>query len=159
MSYVSGMADFSEALQGAFDTKVDTQTHKEDLAKKADLENPKFTADITVTGSVKAGAFRSVSDRHLKEDIRSMPEVDLGTLKAMKFRFKSNNHRTQSDTEKKRPDHIGLIAQDVQRVVPEAVFTDVDGYLSIEYASLVAILIDKVNKLELEVQKLKEFKR
>jgi len=141
------MLDFSESLKAAFDTKVDTTQHAADLALKANKASPTFTGDVIVGGRVKASSFQTTSDRRLKTNIRSLEEVDLGSLKAMKFRFKDAS-----------VDRIGLIAQDVQQIVPEAVWKDVDGMLSIDYNALVAVCIDKINKLEREVEALKEIK-
>jgi hypothetical protein len=46
--------------------------------------------------------------------------------------------------------HIGVIAQDVEKVIPEIVHTAADGYKSVEYAKLVAVLIEAVKELKIE---------
>ncbi|MCF7919582.1 MAG: tail fiber domain-containing protein [Candidatus Cloacimonetes bacterium] len=47
---------------------------------------------------------------------------------------------------------IGLIAQDVESVVPEVVNTDLDGYKSVEYDKLAALLIEAVKEMEHQIQ-------
>ena len=41
---------------------------------------------------------------------------------------------------------MGLIAQEVEKVVPEVVQTGHDGYKSVDYSSLVALLIEAINE-------------
>jgi len=42
----------------------------------------------------------------------------------------------------------GLIAQDVEQVIPEVVSTDVNGYLNVDYSRLVPVLIEAVKELK-----------
>ena len=45
--------------------------------------------------------------------------------------------------------HIGLMAQDLQHVVPEAVIPSEDGdFLTVDYNSLVALLVEAIRELE-----------
>lgn len=46
-----------------------------------------------------------------------------------------------------KPEHMGLIAQDVQRVFPQLISKDDDGYLQLDYSGLVAPLIEAVKTL------------
>ena len=55
-----------------------------------------------------------------------------------------------------KKNNIGCIAQDLQKLYPELVTTNEDGYLSIEETKLVYLLIDEVKKLKEEVDKLKK---
>jgi hypothetical protein len=47
---------------------------------------------------------------------------------------------------------IGYLAQDVQKLFPELVREDKDGYLSLDYMGLIPILVEaiKVQKLQIE---------
>lgn len=51
--------------------------------------------------------------------------------------------------------HVGLIAQEVEKVLPEAVTDDADGFKSLDYNAVVAVLVGEVNKLKAEVKALK----
>lgn len=55
-----------------------------------------------------------------------------------------------------RPRAIGLIAQDVQAVFPEAVRTNADGYLMVDYAGLVGVLVEAVKELADRVDELEQ---
>lgn len=57
---------------------------------------------------------------------------------------------------------IGVIAQEVEKIYPHLVFTDTDGYKSVDYSKLTPILLEaikeqqqmiKMQQLELENQK------
>jgi hypothetical protein len=51
---------------------------------------------------------------------------------------------------------IGLIAQDVEKVLPEVVYTDDNGYKSIGYANIVALLIEGIKEQQKQIDELKE---
>lgn len=53
------------------------------------------------------------------------------------------------------PRQIGLIAQDVIRVFPEAVIENADGKLALAYGNLVAPLVEAIKELRAEVEALK----
>ena len=50
---------------------------------------------------------------------------------------------------------FGLIAQELQKVYPELVHTNQEGYLSVNYIDLIPILIDAVKTLNEEIIELK----
>lgn len=50
---------------------------------------------------------------------------------------------------------IGLVAQEVQKVLPEAVSKGEDGYLSLAYGNMVALLVEAIKELKAEVAILK----
>ncbi len=57
---------------------------------------------------------------------------------------------------------IGLIAQDVENILPQVVYTSADGFKSIAYANIVALLIEgmkeqnkQIQDLRMEIEKLK----
>lgn len=49
---------------------------------------------------------------------------------------------------------MGLIAQDVRRVFPDAVAEDDDGYLMVDYHGLVGALVEAVKELADRVEEL-----
>jgi hypothetical protein len=54
---------------------------------------------------------------------------------------------------------IGLIAQDVERVFPDAVVTDEDGLLMVDYHGLVGVLVEAVKELSGRVEELERDRR
>lgn len=51
---------------------------------------------------------------------------------------------------------VGVIAQDVEKVLPEVVQTDSKGYKSVNYSKLTALLIEGVKELKKEVESQKK---
>ncbi|MEO6253741.1 MAG: tail fiber domain-containing protein, partial [Ferruginibacter sp.] len=51
---------------------------------------------------------------------------------------------------------VGLIAQDVEKVLPQAVQTDKDGYKSVDYAKVVPLLVEGMKELKKEIDELKK---
>ncbi|MBF9675020.1 phage tail protein [Streptococcus pseudopneumoniae] len=94
----------------------------------------------------KAG-ITSSSDRRLKENIKESPVNALDKIQAL-------NMVSFDFIESQKHEEVGLIAQEVQEVVPHAVETDeVTSYLSINYSKFVPYLLKAVQELD---QKIKE---
>jgi hypothetical protein len=51
---------------------------------------------------------------------------------------------------------IGLIAQDVKKVIPEVVGKNTDGTLGVSYQHLVAVLIEAIKEQQQEIEELKK---
>jgi hypothetical protein len=51
---------------------------------------------------------------------------------------------------------IGLIAQDVEKVLPELVAEGPDGYKSVDYAKITAVLIEAVKEQQKQIEKLQQ---
>lgn len=69
--------------------------------------------------------------------------VLLKSLRGVTFKRIENGHRG-----------IGVIAQELATVVPEAVQADDDGLLSVAYGNLVGVLIEAVKELAGKVERL-----
>ena len=59
---------------------------------------------------------------------------------------------TKSDLNKKK--NIGLIAQEVDKILPEVVSQDAKGYLGISYSSVIPVLIEAIKEMKNEIDKL-----
>jgi hypothetical protein len=110
--------------------------------------------NTSVTGTVTATDFNTTSDSRLKDDILPMnSKVSLNNVLALQgVSYTMNGVKS-----------IGLIAQDVEKVIPEAVVTREDGYKGVNYGNLVAELVEgmkeqqcQINEMKLEIKSLKE---
>ncbi|MDM8557312.1 tail fiber domain-containing protein [Candidatus Parabeggiatoa sp. HSG14] len=92
-----------------------------------------------------AKSFQTSSDEQLKQNIQTLGGslAKLAQLRGVRFNWKE-------DTEEKQ---IGLVAQEVEKVFPELVSTDSEGYKSIAYGKLTAVLIEAVKELQQSCQK------
>jgi len=109
---------------------------------------------FTSAGDVHANSFVYTSDASLKENVQTVPDAldrVLG-LEGVVFNWIGFDD-----------ENLGLIAQDVEEVFPEAVVTDeVTGLKSVKYGNLIAPIIEaikaqqiQIDELKLEIEKLK----
>lgn len=105
--------------------------------------------NILSSGTMKASQFLVNSDRRLKENIEPIVN-SLEKLDALQgYTYTYINDSTQER-------HMGLVAQEVEAVLPEVVSTDAyTGYKSIAYPNMVAFLVETVKELRAEVNALK----
>jgi len=91
----------------------------------------------------------STSDIRLKENVKT---INGGLNKVMQL-------RGVTFTWKSNPEYgnrIGFIAQELEQVLPELVFTnDVDGYKGINYAEVTAVLVEAIKDLKTENDRMK----
>jgi hypothetical protein len=104
------------------------------------------TGNIHCSGSITAGSFIADSDRNLKQNIVPI-ECALDKvccLEGVHYEFKN------------APDvkRMGLIAQDVEKIIPEVVSENNEGTKGIDYGPIVSILIESVKELKEENRKL-----
>ncbi len=95
---------------------------------------------------IEAPGYLHTSDARLKENVRPITNAlaKVKALQGVSFNFKNQAGRK-----------IGLVAQNVETVVPEVVATGSDGMKSVEYDSLVSLLIEAIKEQQLEIKKLK----
>lgn len=96
----------------------------------------------------------NTSDIRLKKNITRIksPIKKVQRLRGVKYSWKDSNDASRQ---------IGLIAQEVEKVVPELVFTNpVDGYKGVHYDKVVALLIEAMKGQQIQIEALqKEVKR
>jgi len=92
--------------------------------------------DIAYTGNIY-----DVSDLRLKENIAPLTNAidKVSALRGIYFNLKG-------EPASKR--EVGVIAQEVESVLPEVVSTDAQGYKSVDYSKLTPLLIEAVKELK-----------
>jgi len=85
---------------------------------------------------IKATGFTATSDARHKSDLTPV-RYDLSSISAYHYVLKDDG----------KP-HVGLVAQEVQEVIPDAVSADKDGTLSLDYNAVVAALVEEVKDLK-----------
>jgi len=107
-----------------------------------------MTGNLVVQGSITATLdVTAYSDKRLKNNIEDIKDSlnKLLKLKGVSFDRISDNKKS-----------IGVIAQDVKDVLPEVVSEDKDGYLSVSYGNIVALLIESVKELSNKIDNLEK---
>ena len=107
--------------------------------------------DFHADGDVIAQSTSISSDRRLKDNIEVIPNAldKVQALSGVSFDWKKTGERS-----------AGVIAQEVQEVLPEAVkeVTPVgggDSHLTVNYHALTSILIESIKELKAEIEELK----
>jgi hypothetical protein len=117
----------------------------------------------TFQGTVSAADFLTISDSDLKEDITPVDpdgaSEAFDQLQPVRFKWKPSeiddplSPTGKSPRPRTDPDRVywGFLADDIQQIVPEAVYEDADGMLSYNPTSILAVTVSKVQQLDSEV--------
>jgi hypothetical protein len=109
--------------------------------------------DINASGVVTASNISQSSDRRYKTQIEPLinPLANVMKLRGVSYYWKD---KSRSDRKQ-----IGLIAQEVEAVYPEFVHTNKDGFKSVNYSSMVSVLIEAVKELQAKITTLEQEKQ
>jgi hypothetical protein len=110
---------------------------------------------VGTDGVLKAG---TPSDARLKRDVRpldaSLDALDaLAGLRAVSYAWDTAQPAAAALGSRRE---IGLLAQEVERVLPELVSIGGDGYRSVDYARLTAFLVEVARAQQREIEALRE---
>lgn len=96
----------------------------------------------TFSGTVTAADFNSTSDERLKTNVETIADAGskVAALRGVNFDWKESGAKT-----------MGVIAQEVEAVIPEVVATDDEGMKSVNYQAMVGLLIEAVKELQAKV--------
>ena len=110
----------------------------------ADTATPTTVVLRTAAADVYANNYYSVSDISVKENILPIESAlsKVLNLHGVTYNFKGNNKQ-----------QIGLIAQEVEKIVPEVV-SYTSGLKTISYGHLVPLLIEAINDMSVELEHL-----
>jgi hypothetical protein len=97
------------------------------------------------SGRLTATDFNSLSDVRVKSNVHTIDNALDKVLKLRGTYFDIHGYKS-----------IGLIAQEIEQVLPEVV---TDGeYKTVSYGNIVAVLIEAIKELNIEIEKLKDSK-
>jgi hypothetical protein len=139
-----------------------------------------FYGDVRITDTltayrVKYYSLVNMSDRRLKKNITPLTNTifdKISQLNAVKYQYKSKKELIADGTTK--PDisdssttaeidnsvdnsiYYGYIAQDVQKIFPELVIQDKDGFLGINYMSLIPLMIEAIKQQDSTITSLQQ---
>jgi hypothetical protein len=99
------------------------------------------------TGQLNASDFNSLSDANRKQDVST---IESALNKVMELRGVTFNWR---DT---LAPAIGVIAQEVENIIPEVVSTSESGEKSVSYGNIVGLLIEAIKEQQGQIEMLKQ---
>ena len=107
------------------------------------------TYKLQVEGAINAsGSVTSSSDERLKKDIIKIKD-SLSIVEQL------NGYKFNFINDKLEKTHIGLIAQEVEKVIPEVVYEDNHGFKSVAYGNIVALLLEAIKEQQVMINELK----
>ena len=99
-----------------------------------------------MSATTYAPSFQISSDKRLKSNIKPIEDglEKVTQLTGCTFDKVGVDHNT-----------AGLIAQEVESILPQAVSNNADGYKSIDYSAVVGLLVQAIKQLNQKVEQLK----
>lgn len=112
----------------------------------ANVNSTVVTATTVTATTVTATDFNSTSDVRLKVNVNKIDNSlnKVCQLSGVRFNWKDTNVPS-----------IGLIAQEVEQIIPEVVHQNEQGYKTINYGLLVAVLIEAIKQQQVIINNLK----
>jgi hypothetical protein len=106
-----------------------------------------ITGNLSVTGNVTAQDVNSLSDITLKTNIQPISGIEsvLFGLNGYEYDWKNGSGHS-----------YGFLAQEVEKVLPNAVKTGADGLKAINYMMIIPFLVETIKQMGGEIQDLKQ---
>jgi hypothetical protein len=111
------------------------------------------TVKLEVNGRLKTLGINELSDARYKKNITTLTNAlaNIEKLRGVSYDWKQSEFPEKNFDAKHQ---IGLIAQELELVYPELVNTDAEGFKSVDYSKLVAVLIEAVKEQQNEIDAL-----
>ena len=103
---------------------------------------------LQVNGAVAGtSAYVNTSDERLKRNVRRIPDAleKLTSLDGVFYHFKTEEYPDMNLSKRRE---MGVLAQKVEKVFPEAVSTDKKGIKSVAYSMLIAPIIESIKSMD-----------
>jgi hypothetical protein len=114
--------------------------------------NSTLSASGNITCAQDIIAYASLSDKRLKNDLTKI-DNSLTKVKALNgYEFTFNNDAPEHLVNKKS---YGLIAQEVEDVLPHAVDQRPNGFKGVDYEKVIPLLVESIKELKTEIDNLK----
>lgn len=122
-----------------------------------------YNTQTSTFNSIQVHRVYNYSDARAKSGITTLNRgMDIvKRLRPVSYNFigdESKMQPTKFNEYTKNNAEIGLLAQEVEAILPNLVYTDKEGRKLIDYTALIPILVDAVKSLQQEVEVLKKLK-
>jgi len=122
---------------------------------KMDNDNDPYDNSAVVAYLNSSGNWVSASDQNRKENIEQL-DGSLEKILALNG-YSYNFKRTEAEKERgmQAPHALGVIAQEVQQVIPEVVETKSNGEQFVSYSEFIPLLIESIKEQQAQIEALK----
>lgn len=118
--------------------------------------DPQYKLDVN--GNIRANTTVYTSDRRFKTDLNNLDSTieKIKRMQGISYRLNGVDQQSPSTTHNKVNKQFGLIAQDLKEIYPELMYEDSKGYLSVDYVSLIPVLIEAIKEQQNQIEDLKK---
>ncbi|MBL1214955.1 MAG: tail fiber domain-containing protein [Ignavibacteriae bacterium] len=109
---------------------------------------------VQINGSgTYTGTWSQVSDEKCKKNINPLKSAlkKIDQLRGVEFNWKSDEYPNKNFDSKV---HVGLIAQEVEKIAPDLVVTNTDDLKSVEYSKLTVYLVEAMKEQQTMIEEL-----
>ena len=106
---------------------------------------------LYVNGRFQSSGIDELSDERWKKDVVQIEDAlqKVLAMKGVYYNWKTEEYPDKKFTDKHQ---VGFIAQELEKILPEVVNTDDEGYKSVMYGHVVALLVEAIKDLESQLQ-------
>ena len=111
---------------------------------------PSGSQILEINGNLKTAGITETSDKRYKKNINEIMDAisKVMQLRGVMYDWRKDDFPNMVFEDRRQ---MGLVAQEVEQIIPEIVNTDANGYKSIEYSKLVALLIQAVKEQQIQI--------
>jgi hypothetical protein len=153
---VSGVTTLGNALtdstiiNGTLSVTSNLSVNGNTTLGNASTDTTTVNGNLYVTQDIYA--FYTASDKNWKDNVVPIQNALDKVISISGNTFDWNEKAPQSGKD------VGVIAQEIQKILPEAVSEREDGHLSVSYQKLVPLLVEAIKELKQEIDDLKKSK-
>lgn len=116
------------------------------------VTNPSYK--LHINGRIKTTGINETSDQRLKKNIKPLKNAleIINAIEGVSYYWRKDEFPELNLGDRKE---IGVIAQQVEKILPEVVETDIEGYKSVQYSHLIPVLIEALKETAKELEELK----
>jgi len=117
--------------------------------------NVRVIGTIVASGTITTSAISCPSDLRYKKNITPLTGATekLMLVNAVRYNWRREEFPNMSFNDKLQ---TGFIAQDLEKIFPEMVFTDDAGYKSIDYSRLTPLLVETIREQQTQIAEIKK---
>jgi hypothetical protein len=117
-----------------------------------------ITGGLGVSGAINAGSditAYATSDIRLKKNIKAIPDALEKVMQISGVTYNWNDIAHEVENKDMSVNEVGVIAQEINVILPEVITTRDNGYMAVRYEKIVPLLIEAIKELNEQVKSLK----